>query len=247
LTKPIEIANNINASGELAEETLEISAVLRGGVRLDPLNLIRVMPAQERWENVSAIADKSPYAINREGGFLMGTAVVDGHSSKTKILAEGALCVALSVVFSYFKLFHMPQGGSVTLEMAPILYFSYKYGCKWGVVTGTLSGILQIICGGYVVNPIQGFLDYPAAFGVLGMAGLFRKDVKGAVAGTAIAMIGRLVCHVLSGVVYFASFAPEGQNVWIYSVVYNASYMIPSVIITSVAAWVIWKKFLKFI
>jgi thiamine transporter len=54
-----------------------------------------------------------------------------------------------------------------------------------------------------------------------------------------------MACHVLSGVIFFASYAPEGQNVWIYSLVYNASFMAPSVIITAVVAWVLWKKFLR--
>jgi thiamine transporter len=175
----------------------------------------------------------------------MGSVVMSGNSSRTKVMAEGAMCVALSVVFSGFKLFSMPQGGSVTLEMAPILYFSYKHGCRWGVTAGVLSGIFQIIMGGYVTHPVQAFLDYPAALGSLGLAGLFGRGAKSVVIGTAAAAAARLMCHVLSGVVFFASYAPEGQSVWIYSFVYNATFMAPSVIITSAVALVLWKKFLK--
>jgi thiamine transporter len=158
---------------------------------------------------------------------------------------EGALCVALSVVFSGFKLFSMPQGGSVTLEMAPLLYFSYKYGWRWGIAAGVLSGVFQMVFGGYVVHPIQAILDYPAAFGCLGFAGISGRDARGVLAGAIASAVARLACHVLSGVAFFSSYAPEGQNVWIYSLAYNAAFMAPSIIISSVLAWVLWKKFLR--
>ena len=100
---------------------------------------------------------------------------------KVSVLVEGALCVALSVVFSYFKLFSMPQGGSITLEMAPLLFFSYKQGGKWGVCAGFLSGLLQMLFGGYIVHPVQALLDYPLAFACIGAAGLFGRHI---IAGT---------------------------------------------------------------
>jgi thiamine transporter len=175
----------------------------------------------------------------------MSETVIGGHSGKTRALVEGALCVALSVVLSYLKLFSMPQGGSITLEMAPLLYFSYKYRYKWGITAGFVAGLLQAVFGGYVAHPAQGILDYPAAFACMGLAGCFGESGRGIIAGTALAVAARLVCHVLSGVIFFAEYAPEGQNPWIYSIVYNASYMVPSAIITSAAAWVIWKKFLR--
>ncbi|MDR1508959.1 MAG: energy-coupled thiamine transporter ThiT [Synergistaceae bacterium] len=175
----------------------------------------------------------------------MGDAIISESFNRTRALVEGALCVALSVVFSNLKLFSMPQGGSVTLEMAPLLYFSYKYGYKWGIPAGAMSGLLQMLLGGYVAHPVQAVLDYPAAFACMGIGGVFGQSGRGAAAGTALAAFARLVCHVLSGVVFFASYAPEGQNVWIYSLVYNASFMAPSIAITAAAAWILWKKFLK--
>jgi thiamine transporter len=129
--------------------------------------------------------------------------------------------------------------------MAPLLYFSYKYGYKWGGLAGLISGLLQMIFGGYVVHPVQAILDYPAAMACMGLAGLFGQAGGKIVIGTVAAVVGRLVCHVLSGVIFFASYAPEGQNVWLYSLIYNGTVMIPSVIITSIVAWVIWKKFLR--
>jgi thiamine transporter len=154
-------------------------------------------------------------------------------------LTECALCVALSVVFSQFKMFSMPQGGSVTLEMAPLLYLSYKRGFKWGVSAGAMSGILQGLIGGFIVHPVQAALDYPLAFACVGIAGLFKAHpLLGAIAAGA----GRLFCSVLSGVIFFASYAPEGQNPWVYSTIYNASYMIPAVILSTTLALLLWKK-----
>jgi thiamine transporter len=177
----------------------------------------------------------------------MNETAISGNSGKTRALVEGALCVALSVVFSYLKLFSMPQGGSITLEMAPLLYFSYKYRYKWGVTAGMAAGLIQVVFEGlrHMVHPVQLILDYPAAFACMGLAGCFGENGKGVIAGTALAIVSRLICHVLSGVIFFAEYAPEGQNPWVYSVIYNASYMVPSAIITSIAAWVIWKKFLQ--
>jgi thiamine transporter len=79
----------------------------------------------------------------------------------------------------------------------------------------------------------------------MGFAGLFGQDGPRIIAGTIAAVSARLLCHVLSGVIFFASYAPEGQNVWIYSLVYNATVMVPSIILTSIVAWVLWKKFLR--
>jgi thiamine transporter len=175
----------------------------------------------------------------------MSETAISGNSGRTKALVEGALCVALSVVFSYLKLFSMPHGGSITLEMAPLLYFSYKYRYKWGMTAGLVSGLLQAVFGGYVAHPAQGILDYPTAFACMGLAGRFGESAKGVIAGTSLAVASRLICHVLSGVMFFASYAPEGQNIWAYSIIYNATFMIPSAIIASVAAWALWKKFLR--
>ena len=174
----------------------------------------------------------------------MGETAARGNPGRTRVLVEGALCVALSVVFSALKIFSMPQGGSVTLEMAPLFYFAYRYGFKWGLTAGALSGGFQLIFGGYVAHPVQAFLDYPAAFACMGIAGLFGQGIKGIITGTLVASAARLACHVLSGVIFFASYAPEGTNVWLYSFVYNATFMAPSVIISAALALVLWKKFI---
>ncbi|MDR1471680.1 MAG: energy-coupled thiamine transporter ThiT [Synergistaceae bacterium] len=175
----------------------------------------------------------------------MGT--VDGirSSGKVTVLVEGALCVALSMVFSYLKLFSMPYGGSITLEMAPLFYFSYRRGWRWGTLAGGLSGLLQMLLGGYVVHPAQAILDYPLAFACTGAVGVFVKSPPMTVCGTVAAGLLRLLCHVLSGVIFFSSYAPEGQNPWAYSIIYNVSFLAPSLVMSGALAWALWRKFAK--
>jgi thiamine transporter len=160
-------------------------------------------------------------------------------------MVEGALCVALSVVFSNLRLFSMPQGGSVTLEMAPLLYFSYRRGWKWGTLAGGLSGVLQMLLGGYIVHPAQVILDYPLAMACMGTAGVFVKSPAQPAQialGTLAAGALRFLCHVLSGVIFFSAYAPEGQNPWVYSALYNAVFLIPSLVISGALAWILWRK-----
>ena len=149
----------------------------------------------------------------------------------TRVLTESAIAVALSFVLGLFVLFKMPFGGSVSLEMIPLILLSLRQGWKVGVVAGATYGLLDLAIDPFVVHPLQLLLDYPLAFGVLGLAGLFQPTVRGAVLGATVAVLARFLCHLLSGVVYFASYAPDGWNVWLYSAAYNAAYLVPSLLI----------------
>ena len=145
----------------------------------------------------------------------------------TKMVVEGGLMVALSTALSLLVLFKMPQGGSVTAaSMVPLILFAYKWGVGPGILAGLAHGAIQaILPGAYVMHPVQFLLDYPVAFACLGMAGLFRQTAWGVYPGAVLAVFLRLVCHVVSGVVFFASYAPVGQNVWLYSTVYNGTFL----------------------
>ncbi|MCX7827959.1 MAG: energy-coupled thiamine transporter ThiT [Thermanaerothrix sp.] len=152
-----------------------------------------------------------------------------------KVITEGALAAGMSVALSFLKVFQMPQGGSITLEMVPILAFATLRGVRSGALCGAASGLLQMMLQGYVVNPVQAALDYPIAFGILGVAGLKDRGL-GVMLSMALAGALRLGCHVLSGVLFFASFAPKGANVWAYSFTYNATFLMPSLAISMALA-----------
>ena len=159
----------------------------------------------------------------------------------TRVLTEAAIAVALSFVLGLFALFKMPFGGSVSLEMIPLILLSLRQGWKVGVVAGATYGLLDLAIDPFVVHPLQLLLDYPLAFGVLGLAGLFKPTVRGAILGATVAVLARFFCHFLSGVVFFASYAPESWNPFLYSAAYNAAYLAPSLLIAIVVVVVLLK------
>ncbi len=141
----------------------------------------------------------------------------------TKILAEMVLMIALSSTLHLIKLITLPQGGSVTLgSMVPIILFSLRRGPKLGILSGIIFGLVVLIEEPFIYHPMQLLLDYPIAFGFLGLAGLFRKLP---LIGAGVAIAGRFFAHFLSGIIFFASFTPEGINPVVYSIIYNGSYL----------------------
>ena len=162
-----------------------------------------------------------------------------------------AVFVALASVLSLVKIYKLPLGGSITLlSMLPIVMLSVFLGFRWGMASAFLYSLIQLGFGivldgvlGWGLTPLSLigtiFLDYIIAFSVLGFAGIFSsKGVKGIVFGTALAMILRFICHFVSGVIIFDIWC-EWDSVWIYSICYNGSFMLPELIITAVAAAII--------
>jgi len=170
-------------------------------------------------------------------------------STKIRMLAEGGMMIALATILSYIKVYEAPMGGSVTAgSMIPIILFAMRWGLMPGIAIGVAHGVLQFVLEPYFYHPIQFILDYPLAFGLLGLAGIefhlrnndsINKYLRIFIS-VLIAIFGRLVCHVLSGVVFFAEYA-GGKNPWIYSIEYNAFYLVPELIISTVVIFIIWK------
>ena len=167
----------------------------------------------------------------------------------TRMIALGAICMALSTVLSMIKIFSLPQGGSITaVSMLPIILFAYTYGVGPGLALGAIHGILDCVLKPYVISIPQFLLDYPIAFGVLGLAGLFSKsknDQFGLAVGTVVACVARFVAAVASGVIFFAEYAPEGMSPMVYSMGYNGSYMLPECIITAIVALLVGPRLVR--
>ncbi|MDP4133729.1 MAG: energy-coupled thiamine transporter ThiT [Bacillota bacterium] len=177
-------------------------------------------------------------------------------------LTIGAVMVSLAVVLTLLsKLIPAPywlQGGSITLASAvPIIAVGIICGTKWGILSSLVFSIIQIMTGFYP-PPTQTLLyfvlvillDYVIAFGVYGLGGTFYKlmnkktwaiPVSGAIVVTL-----RYVCHILSGILIWGVYAPKGEAVWIYSIVYNGSYMVPEIIINTVVLIVLSKLIKKY-
>jgi thiamine transporter len=157
----------------------------------------------------------------------------------TRVLTEAALAIALAFVLGLIKVWKMPYGGSISLEMVPLILLTLRQGPFVGIVAGAAYGLLNLAVEPVALHPVQVIFDYPLAFGVLGLAGLFQPTVRGAILGTIVAVLARFLCHFVSGVVFFASYAPEGWNPYVYSAAYNAGYLVPSLAVALIAVVVL--------
>lgn len=171
-----------------------------------------------------------------------------------RALTEGAVLVALGFVLSFVKLYELPNGGSLTPAMFPILLYGLRWGTVRGLGAGFVFGLLQLIFdGAYAWGWQSMILDYLLAFTPLGFAGLFKGKAWGIFPGTVIGCVGRFIVHYISGVTIYKIVAPTeipGLGVYdnpsLYSLVYNASYMIPNMILAIVLAAVLYKPMKKY-
>ncbi|QOY34422.1 energy-coupled thiamine transporter ThiT [Anaerobacillus isosaccharinicus] len=157
-------------------------------------------------------------------------------------LTEIAMMAALALVLDLISIKGFwGYGGSVSLAMVPILLMAYRRGLSAGLITGFIVGSIQMFTG-YFVHPVQIFLDYALAYTVVGFAGVFTitplasrtKRALAIIIGVFLASFLRFITHFISGVVWFGIYAPEGMNVILYSIIYNASYMIPVFLLSTV-------------
>ena len=174
-------------------------------------------------------------------------------TTKTKILVEAAIMIALATVLCYIRIIKLPWGGSVTLlSMLPIIIFSIRHGVKQGMFASFVFSLIQFGQGvldglfAWGLTPAMLIacilLDYIGAYSVIGVAGVFKnKGFKGWIGGTVIAVVLRYIIHVLSGIVIWHSIGTiwesfSTDNEIIYSIVYNGAYMLPELIFTLVGA-----------
>ncbi|NLP48411.1 MAG: energy-coupled thiamine transporter ThiT [Clostridiales bacterium] len=189
--------------------------------------------------------------------------------TRTQKLTISAIMIALGTVLSLVRLFEMPYGGSITpFSMVPLMLCAYLFGTKWGLFCGVIFGLLQGLTGALVSGAFIGqsvyrvflilFLDYIAAFMVLGFAGIFVKKTKKTIVSFSLGCIFssflRFLVHLFSGIFIWGSYAQsvlEGFNdkislavlnnfsgmglAAVYSLIYNASFMLPETLISLLA------------
>jgi thiamine transporter len=164
--------------------------------------------------------------------------------SRTRVLAEIIIFVALATALSFVIVYVMPQGGSITAgSMVPLIWLSLRRGPKIGVAAGLLYGLIQFAVLPYIAPTpyavVQVLLDYPFAFGVLGLAGLFKKQP---LVGASVTISLRFVMHFISGVVYWAPAYAAELNPLVYSAVYNGSYLIPELVVSGIIIYALQKS-----
>ncbi len=154
------------------------------------------------------------------------------NMSDTRAIVYGAISIALSFALSYARMFKLPQGGSVTFaSLLPLMIYCCMFGTRRGLIVCTVYGVLQALQDPFIIHPMQFLLDYPLAFGLIGVSGIFmekgvfkNKKVLAFLLGGVLGVVFRYACHVCSGAFAFADYADLDSygSVIAYSMAYNS-------------------------
>lgn len=174
------------------------------------------------------------------------------------MIVEGSLFIALSYLLSFIRIYRMPQGGEVSLEMVPLILFSLLRGAIPGILAGAIFGLIHFLQSPMMFHPLQVILDYPCAFGALGLAGFFSKAAFESAsrkkplslylwAAVLVSVSGRFLFHMLSAALFLSLFLRERlEHPFLYSLAYNASYLIPGLIISGFCVQLIFPRLMAF-
>ena len=171
-----------------------------------------------------------------------------------RALVEGAIFVALAQVLGYLKLFELPQGGSIVIAMFPIFFYCARWGFGPGMIASFVYSVLQLTLDGAYAWGWQSMIgDYLLAFTALGLAGLFHKSKYGLFIGTIVGSLARFLVHYVTGATVWAEYMPDtffGMTMttpWVYSALYNGSFMLIDMILCLVIGALIFKPLGKYI
>lgn len=175
------------------------------------------------------------------------------NSSKTKILVEIAVFAALSAVLYAVRPFTLPFGGSITLgSMVPVMWVSLRRGIRVGLIVGTIFGVLALFedtvllgAANVIATPLQAILEYPIAFGVIGLTGMFhKKSAVFAVIGAGLTVFIRFWIHYFVGVFVWANIYtfPAEYGLWLWPAVYNGSFLSVEFVVSAILLFALVKK-----
>jgi thiamine transporter len=161
----------------------------------------------------------------------------------TKKITLTAMMIALALIFEIFSTFvlPLPQGGNVSVVAIPLIILGYYYGVPTAMVGGVIVGVSQgLFIPPFIVNPFQYLLDYVFPFAFMGMATVFiklspKQENIMLSLGILLSLTLRYISHVISGTLFFAEFAGD-QIPIIYSLIYNITFIGPTLIITLILA-----------
>ena len=147
----------------------------------------------------------------------------------TRMLCEGAIMVAIAEILGFIKISHLPNGGSVSLMMLPIIIFGLRWGLGGGLLSGLVLGIVDFMLGGGIAIGWQSILgDYVIACTLIGLSGVgAKKGLPGVILGAVLGCVGRFLSVWVTGATLWGIYMPDTflgltmTNEWFYSLLYN--------------------------
>lgn len=171
-------------------------------------------------------------------------------SKTVRAMTESAIMIAMATVLSLLTIIKLPYGGSVTPAcMLPIAIIAYRHGLGWGLSSGLVFGVIQQLVNLGTLSYVTTWqsvlavilLDYVVAFALIGVAGSFRHKVASRslslTLGVLLSSLLRYTCHVISGATVWAGLSIPTEAALGFSLVYNATYMLPEAIVLMTAAF----------
>lgn len=158
-------------------------------------------------------------------------------------IIEIGIFVAFAIVLDLgiFKIRIGANGGSISLVMIPLLIICLRKGFLKGfIATGIVYGLVNCLLDGYGLMYYP--FDYLLGFGSLAIVGLFRRIIFDNTrkihsyvflcVGVVCAIVARLLCSTLSGIIYYH------LTFW-ESFIYNIAYIGPSGAVSLVALFLL--------
>lgn len=174
--------------------------------------------------------------------------------NSVRALTEGAIMVAAAQILGYLVLYRLPWGGSICLAMLPIMIYSHRWGVKNGLLAGLVFGLLQYVGdNGIAISWVSMLGDYLVAFGVLGLSGVCHGKKNGLFVGSLVGGLARFAVHYVVGATVWGEYMPDtffGMTMttpWFYSLLYNGSYMLPSIALCLLVEGLLWKPMNRYL
>ena len=167
----------------------------------------------------------------------------------TKEFTEISIMIALTsvfeVIFSSIGITIFPNGGSVSLALLPLMVITLRLGFVRGLLAASIYGIFQFVLPVpvFFLTPVQYLFDYivPTVAAVLIVA--FGRKKNQVLVGVVVVFAAKYVSHVIAGVVFWGEFAPEGFSAWTWSLYYNATYALPSMVLSLIVVGVLLNRY----
>ena len=151
-----------------------------------------------------------------------------------KTITRIGVVAAITTILSMITVYQLPAGGSISLYLIPLIICSLNMKFAEGFFLAIVCATLQIIFGGFVLNPIQVILDYylPLVL-ITSLPTLVKGNYK-----YLLVLVGfciALLSYIISGMIFF-------ETLFAASFAYNASFFIPTIIISLPVAYLVNKR-----